>query len=798
MSRYIDDEVSVDGGSDGEHDVEDGESQASDGMRNFVVDSDEDDERGAEEPTHGRTEEGFATRGEEDQDAGSAVLQQRSIAERPLGTADNESTGEDLDVQTLDTRDLIAALEIQYEYWTGEFDPHESIHWASERMEVALEDMTLEDVQNQRRNKLHALYYLYNACVERGLLDENTQEGLEWKRKFAALKKMIHWSASLLSCIEYARLTGNGDNVIPPSELNPFPVSCETPEDADVSDFHKVLVFVLQECQRDNLRKFNGDIYAQIVTTDGHYTHAWKRLCSIKQFIYQRIDKETRYEQWLIISNSMNTVDRLTKWLEESDEKELPPLKPDRYCFSFLNGVYNVKNDVFYTYGHPGLTPDIVSCRFIPHMMLQETTDSALYREQPHRIPTPAFDKIFAAQNLDDDVVMWVMALLGRMLYRLQEKDNWQTILFIQGKAGNGKSTIASAIASIYDPTCVGTLNSNCERQWALSSIYDKFIWICLEVKKNFNLDQGSLQSIISGESTVVNKKNATPFSVQWDVPGLLVGNEYPQSWVDVHGALLRRIQMVRFTKLPGKTDPNLMHNLQCELPQLIVKLNRIYLSAVEKCQGEDLRAHLPAYFNETRNQLAAQAQPMRAMLVGDSGIVKRGRDRYIMLDDIKQIYNDFCKLNNIPSQRFNEDSFVDVCEELGLDLLNVTEGIEYNGQVVAAKFVFGIGYPDGGYQAGIRDRMLEMYAGAPSSDQQATRSAARQVQYTDESEEEISNDRRRRSERPNRNTRGGRGARTSTKRRRRGTATSATDGSFSEYTAQLTANDEALLDDGF
>jgi len=402
-----------------------------------------------------------------------------------------------------------------------------------------------------------------------------------------------------------------------------------------------------------------------------------------------------------MLSDGVNMAEWLAKWLKEGKERELAELVPNRRYISFPRGVYDVYQDVWMPYGSPRLTPDVVSCRYIGHTMPVDIAFSDEAREQPFSIPTPNFDKILTVQDLPKDVIAWVQVMFGRMLYPLNTRDSWQKIMFIQGKAGNGKSTLANVMRSIYEPTNVGILNSNCEPQWALSGIYDKFIWLCLEVKKNFRLDTGSFQSAISGEPTTINKKYHDPFDVPWDVPGALFGNEFPLCWIDVQGALLRRIMLVNFNKRPTKEeiDPYLMQKIRAELPMLIVKINRMYIAACEACGGDHIDMHLPAYFKETRDKLASQAQPLRALLLNNT-LLHKERGRYMMLDEVKEAYNQFCKLNNIPLQRFDEDLYQDVFEELNLECREVTDGIEYGDAIRYGKFVFGIGFAEGAEDA--------------------------------------------------------------------------------------------------
>lgn len=618
----------------------------------------------------------------------------RSEAE---GAAVQAVVGEGL-LRQMDDQHFVASFQVVFKYWTQEYSEGESSYmWMLNRLRIPLDNVNLHTINAARQAAMSGLYHMYKVGSEKGIVNNTTETGVELTRMYVWVKQMIYWTSNALACMEMSRLTSHLENIVPSFEFAMGKPSVLVPDGQEMTDFHKVLIFMLQECKRENLRKMGPDMYAQIQTESGHLTHAWRRLCSIRRFVYERVDKETRFEQWYILSKNANMVTRLAQWLEEGQEQELETLVPNRYYISFLNGVYDVKRDRFMPYGDPRLTHEVVSCRYIEKRM-DENLFSNQLMTKPALIPTPVFEGILVDQGLSRMVIVWILVMVGRMLYDLNDRDSWQKILFIQGKAGTGKSTIANLVRSIYEPGNVGILNSNCEAQWALSGIYDKFLWICMEVKRNFRLDTASLQSIVTGEATVINKKYSDPFTQDWTVPGMMMGNEIPMSWVDVQGALVRRIVLVRFERKPPKINPRLMQEIRDELPFLIVKMNRLYIAAVNKYGNKDLsdRDVLPAYFTETQERFQKQSQPLRALLTSD-GDFKLEPHRYMLLDEIKEAFNMFCRLNNITQQQFDEDNFNYVFEDLKLRMENVVDGIEYNERLMYGTFVFGIGLKEGG-----------------------------------------------------------------------------------------------------
>lgn len=117
-------------------------------------------------------------------------------------------------------------------------------------------------------------------------------------------------------------------------------------------------------------------------------------------------------------------------------------------------------------------------------------------------LTTPEVDKILDDQRLTKETKRWVYILLGRLLYEVGEYDNWQVLLFFKGVAGSGKSTLAKLMRRVFPPSHVATLSSNVEPKFGLAPLYDKYLIICSEVKKDFGMNQGDLQSAVSGERT--------------------------------------------------------------------------------------------------------------------------------------------------------------------------------------------------------------------------------------------------------------------------------------------------------
>lgn len=218
-------------------------------------------------------------------------------------------------------------------------------------------------------------------------------------------------------------------------------------------------------------------------------------------------------------------------------------------------------------------------------------------------------DEVYGANGRSSafpvDAQKWIYIFMGRMLHKLKKEEDWQIIPFLKGRGGSGKSTVATVIKNFYEASDVGILSNNSERKFGLEGLLDKFVWLCLELKKNITLDQAEFQSMVSGEDMMIARKNQVARQATWDAPGLLCGNEAP-SWVDAQGSIARRMAIITFSYSLQERDvvPDLLKRiLQNELPALIVKCNQAYRMACEMYRQDDIWKTLPGYFKKERLQ---------------------------------------------------------------------------------------------------------------------------------------------------------------------------------------------------
>ena len=401
----------------------------------------------------------------------------------------------------------------------------------------------------------------------------------------------------------------------------------------------QLLLYMLNCAQSKGFRRCNGDCYRRRYTSDGHDTHAWERVCTMQEFVYDNTRKEINYDMWLNLTSMRTNVAAAVDHLVNCKDVQMPDLVRDRHVFSFRNGIYLAGEDAFLPYGSAratALPASVASARFFDMSFdvdAYETTSSSDW----YAIETPHLQSILDYQGMDDDVSRWMYVMIGRLIYEVNERDKWQVIAYLKGAASSGKSTILTRVCrGIYEASDVGVLSNNIERKFGLSAFYNKFMFIGPEMKSDVALEQAEFQSVVSGETVQVAIKFQTAQTVDWKVPGILAGNEVP-GWVDNSGSINRRIVLFEFTKRVDDGDMELGKKLEGEMARLLLKCNRAYLHAVQRFAKDNLWKHLPKAFHRAKDDFGENVNSLVHFL--RSGAFEFSQDNYMPLGDFTAAY---------------------------------------------------------------------------------------------------------------------------------------------------------------
>lgn len=453
----------------------------------------------------------------------------------------------------------------------------------------------------------------------------------------------------------------------------------------ECNKFNKLVMYVQQCLRGGDLRRYDEYVYERVKTKEGKNTAAWRQKCTIKQFIYRCCGKAINPKMWMIVAAASDIVAGVVRYFIDSEDPEFPVLNRIKTLFSFDNGIFDAEKSIFYKLGSDEYNEKFMNSEDVPSKHLYKkfevdewervfgvfSSDNATkeeIRDAWRSIETEAVNGLFYYQleNEDQSVIDMMYVTVGRLLHELGKRDKLGYVGMIVGKAGTGKSTFCNYLTTLWEKSDAGVLSNNCERQFALWSFADKYVFIAPEVKADFKLDQAEWQGITTGDIMSIAGKFVKAEMKNWAVPGFFAGNQVP-AWTDHSGSVLRRLLFWNFNKKIESENPDLDDELVEQTPSFIMKCSFAYNWFLRFCGGGGaLWKNVPQYFMDRRKELAAQLNPLESFIITK---LEADEDSAIPLDDFKKEVKAFCTDNGFGFMKFAGSTYTDVLEDHGFKI---------------------------------------------------------------------------------------------------------------------------------
>lgn len=250
--------------------------------------------------------------------------------------------------------ELTRIIDELYDEWVpANVDASNLLAWGCARFGANVDDIGRDDLHDGSKRRIDQIKNLFmfvkaNASL---LEDGKTRERVE---RIAKVVRETRNSVQAVAILSY-QLDDNRALGIP-SQWNPDSYF-QFADDEKLTNFQKLLMAVLRRLSADELRRIEDACYEQVVIHGtGERSHAWQRVCSIKEYIYSKIQKETDYEEWKCLTNPHDNGEKVAKHLMESMQIEFPTIDINRFLWAFNNGLYNVKEDMFWPWRAPRLS----------------------------------------------------------------------------------------------------------------------------------------------------------------------------------------------------------------------------------------------------------------------------------------------------------------------------------------------------------------------------------------------------------------------------------------------------------
>ena len=435
----------------------------------------------------------------------------------------------------------------------------------------------------------------------------------------------------------------------------------------DLNPFQVLLLDILSELERQKLRRTKDMVCREMITEKGYRTMSWEPECAIIEKIHSLCDKNTMPDRWKLFTKRSSMPKEISTYLEQCVDVQFPELVKNRHAWSFNNGIFvgDLNNNKFYPYSsesYSKLDRHMVTSKYF-NMEFSDYTETSSWSD----IPTPHLESIMNYQGWSEDVKRWMYIMLGRLTFSVNEADGWQVIPFCKGIAQSGKSTLLNHVAKLfYVPSDISVMANNIEEKFGLSSIYKSNLFIGPEIKSDFKIDQAEFQSLISGEEIQIARKGKSAVTTQWDVPGILAGNETP-GFSDNSGSILRRLMIFKFARQVDKGDARLGEKLAEEIDVIIQKCTRAYSEAVRMYSSELIWNVVPKEFHAWRKEIEGQLHTLVGFM--ESPKIKYGEGKMMPLTIFRERYRHYCASLGIKARPWKIELYEGPFSQRGLTL---------------------------------------------------------------------------------------------------------------------------------
>lgn len=296
----------------------------------------------------------------------------------------------------------------------------------------------------------------------------------------------------------------------------------------------------------------------------------------------------------------------------------------------------------------------------------------------PLHIPMPAMLRLMIFQEYSPEMLFMFYAFVGRMLYRVGQRDSFEVIMLMTGKTGAGKSTVLEAIrAALFpDRSRIAILSSNKEDTFGLQTAYDKDAMFCDEMEKKPRWNLADIKSMAVGGWMSIARKFKEPVFTRWFSPILLASNYKAPDWNASSNdimALLRRFVPFPFKNTCSVPDGDMASQLREESGALFATCLLCYDYLVTYIARSSFPRVAPPQLKACIREMYIALHPLARFLSDCREISILPPDdpnhdrRYFPLSTLSQLYDDWRKRSNLRNDNsWIPDFYLDPLKERG------------------------------------------------------------------------------------------------------------------------------------
>ena len=460
----------------------------------------------------------------------------------------------------------------------------------------------------------------------------------------------------------------------------------------NLTSFQNVLLFTLSRFEANDYRKCGDGVLKRVLTKhpEPYKTLAYKVQCTIKDEVY-KLTKEQSWTMWKMFTNPDSNPDRIVKHITESWQAEFPEYDVGNgHYMSFEDGVYDMRYDLFFPYGHehrwetiaqkvfrrrrdaqhpgppeayPVPSPTEASC--VNHIEMDfgydiENEDADF---DPCSIESPSLNVIFSEQNFENNTIAWLYCFLGRMFFLIGVLENWQRFAMFWGGAGTGKSTLANWFFAVMPPQFYSILSSNMQDKFGMSEVAKdgKRACVCTEMTEDLSIKQEEFQLAVEGAEMNLNRKHKDSIVHRFVQHILAIGNQFPKKWNNDQDQITRRSYVFVFENSVPKEriSTTLGQSVYAETPQILRRVVCQYVRFANLYGGKDLQSEaiIPQQVQKWMSKLTTAMNPLEQWFASCLAVVPGARGYTV--ERLQAVWRQWLKNESMPQMRWPSDTII-------------------------------------------------------------------------------------------------------------------------------------------
>lgn len=548
--------------------------------------------------------------------------------------------------------DLLTMFEELYNRWKG---PDTLDRTANEQAHIMYDlgdKPTVDEIDARYRKLLRQVGYLQYFFKLEDMMTSDTNQGEDYTPKFNQLYDLVYSSRQYLFFEAYL------ENLRDPMRAPSCHVECEMfrfrPINyANLNPTQNLILYMLRLCELERLRKKGNILYCEIKTKEGYPTRAYREYKPIEEYVRDKTNKNVRFDHWTNATDKGDKTlrDTITYLEKTTADAELPELNTDRTITAWRNGIFFAKGPSFVRYDAGEAFPDeVMACKYFD----QEFPEDFLRRYDGNymKIDTPVKD-ILRYQGYSDEDMSFIFAMFGRLIFEPGTMDEWEVVLMLWGQAGTGKSSCTQACEQFFDKSDIAAMGNRLEKTFGLQPIIGKKLAVGNDIKDDFPLDAGDLQTMTSLETMPVNIKYGAAMTLKWNVPVVFAGNVLPRAWRDRLGSIERRLMLVPFKRAVYRRNNSFKKRIRDTYGSFYLLCVQAYHDWVRRFGKDDIWEHVPERIKRGQKVVRENGNTLESFL--NDKEVHKASGKWVLEKDLLDRYRDYCARYNFKAQAFSD-----------------------------------------------------------------------------------------------------------------------------------------------